>query len=227
MKQRIENILERIKNAALKSGRSPDSVRLVAVSKTMPADTVRRAIDAGLDVFGENYIQEFREKYKTLSAYPVSWHFIGKLQTNKAKYAVRLFDLIHSVDSVRLAEALNDRAKKIDKTQNVLIQVNISGESTKSGTTEAGAEELVRAAGALPNLSVCGLMAMPPFFNDPENARPYFRALRRIRDRIAGESIPNVAMRELSMGMTGDFEAAIEEGATLVRIGTAIFGSRS
>ncbi len=226
LKTRLENVLNRIKNAALACGRDPETIRLVAVSKTIPADMVKEAIEAGVKILGENYIQETRKKFDALSSYPVSWHFIGHLQTNKAKYAVRLFDLIHSVDSLKLAHELNKQAKKINKIQEILIQVNISMESTKSGIYEQDALGLIQDISRLENLSVKGLMTMPPFFDEPERARPYFSALHKLRDQIKKESIPNIATDELSMGMTGDFEAAIDEGASLVRIGTAIFGKR-
>ncbi|MEE8480152.1 MAG: YggS family pyridoxal phosphate-dependent enzyme [Desulfobacterales bacterium] len=226
LKTRLENVLNRIKNAALACGRDPETIRLVAVSKTIPADMVKEAIEAGVKILGENYIQEARKKFDALSSYPVSWHFIGHLQTNKAKYAVRLFDLIHSVDSLKLAHELNKQAKKINKIQEILIQVNISMESTKSGIYEQDALGLIQDISRLENLSVKGLMTMPPFFDEPERARPYFSALRKLRDQIKKESIPNIATDELSMGMTGDFEAAIDQGASLVRIGTAIFGKR-
>lgn len=226
LKTRLENVLNRIKNAALSYSRDPETIRLVAVSKTIPTDMVKEAIEAGVKILGENYIQEARKKFDALSSYPVSWHFIGHLQTNKAKYAVRLFDLIHSVDSLKLAHELNKQAKKINKIQEILIQVNISMESTKAGVYEQDALSLIKDISHLENLSVKGLMTMPPFFNEPEKVRPYFSALRKLRDQIKKESIPNIAMDELSMGMTGDFEAAIDEGASLVRIGTAIFGER-
>lgn len=226
LQTRLENVLNRIKKAANARGRDPEIIRLVAVSKTIPADMVKEAIEAGVKILGENYIQETRKKFDALSSYPVSWHFIGHLQTNKAKYAVRLFDLIHSVDSLKLAHELNKQAKKINKIQEILIQVNISMESTKAGVYEQDALSLIKDISHLENLSVKGLMTMPPFFNEPEKVRPYFSALRKLRDQIKKESIPNIAMDELSMGMTGDFEAAIDEGASLVRIGTAIFGER-
>jgi pyridoxal phosphate enzyme (YggS family) len=148
------------------------------------------------------------------------------LQSNKAKYAVRLFDLIHSVDSLKLAHALDKEAKKVDKIQSILVQVNIGGEDTKSGITAAETPGLISEIGRLENLSIKGLMTMPPYFYQPEKVRPYFAALRDLRDRLKEQSIPNLSMDELSMGMTGDFEVAIEEGATIVRIGTAIFGER-
>lgn len=226
MRQRLEHVMARIRGAAARAGRGPESVRLVAVSKTMEAQTVEQAIRAGAATFGENFIQESRAKIGALSAYPVSWHFIGHLQTNKAKYAVKLFELIHSLDSYKLAVELDRRAKGIGKRQEVLVQVNISEESSKSGVSALDAIALVRDVSRLGNLSVRGLMTMPPFFDDPERARPYYSALRDLGDQIRQEAIENVAMEELSMGMTGDFEIAIEEGATLVRIGTAIFGRR-
>jgi len=227
MKANIRNIRERIATAAESCGRSPEEIQLVAVSKTKPTSSIRQALDAGLHLFGENYIQEAREKVNELAASPARWHFIGHLQSNKAKYAVRLFDLIHSVDSVKLARELNKQAARIDKVQAVLVQVNIAAEASKSGTSREKAVELVTALSTLENLSLKGLMTMPPFFDDPERARPYFRELRQLRDHIRGLEIPGVAMDELSMGMTGDFEAAIAEGATLVRVGTAIFGGRA
>lgn len=226
MKERLARIRKRIADAAVACGRDPESVRLVAVSKTMDAGRVARAIDAGAAILGENYIQEARDKFNALYDRPVVWHFIGHLQSNKAKYAVRMFDLIHSVDSLKLARALDKEARKNDKAQDILVQVNISREETKSGIGETGAVELVTQIAGLENIRVKGLMTMPPFFDAPEQARPYFRQLARLRDRIVEANIPGVCMQELSMGMTGDFEVAIAEGATLVRIGTAIFGAR-
>jgi hypothetical protein len=227
LKKRLSNVKERIKKAAIDCGREPDAIRLVAVSKTMPKDRVREAIKAGADILGENYIQEARDKINALSSYPVSWHFIGHLQSNKAKYAVKLFDMIHTVDSLKLAKELNKQAKKINKIQKILIQVNISMESTKSGVHEEDAQKLIKEISLFENISIKGLMTMPPFFNNPEEAGPYFSALRALRDNIRDKAIKNVNMQELSMGMTGDFEVAIKEGATLVRIGTAIFGERN
>ena len=227
MKERVARIQERIAKAAESAGRSLEDVQLVAVSKTKPVESVRQALDAGLDLFGENYIQEAREKVNALAATPARWHFIGHLQSNKAKYAVRLFELIHSVDSEKLARELNKQAVKIDKVQPILVQVNISREATKSGTTREETVDLVTTISSLKNLSLKGLMTMPPFFDDPDRARPYFQELRELRDHIRALDIPGIGMDELSMGMTGDFEAAVEEGATLVRVGTAIFGERA
>jgi pyridoxal phosphate enzyme (YggS family) len=202
------------------------SIRLIAVSKTMPAEVVQEAIEAGVTDLGENYIQEAREKVNTLASADVNWHFIGHLQSNKAKYAVRLFDLIHSVDSLKLAQELNKYAQKIDKTQAVLVQVNVAREESKSGVHVENTIALLKDIVQLENIAVKGLMTMPPYFNAPEKVRPFFAALRRLRDQINAAGLPNIALDELSMGMTGDFEAAIEEGATMVRIGTAIFGAR-
>lgn len=226
MKERLDRIKKRITDAAIRCGRDPESVRLVAVSKTMDADRVAQAIDAGAAILGENYIQEARDKFNALYDRPVRWHFIGHLQSNKAKYAVRMFDLIHSVDSFKLAGALDKEARKNDKVQDILVQVNISREETKSGIEETEAVDLVTRVNGLKNVQIKGLMTMPPFFDQPEKARPYFRRLARLRERIISSGIPGAGMEELSMGMTGDFEVAIEEGATLVRIGTAIFGAR-
>jgi len=205
--------------------RIPYSVRLVAVSKTVAADIVKEAIAAGVTTVGENYVQEAREKFKVLVQYPLSWHFIGHLQSNKAKYAVRLFDLIHTVDSLKLALELDKQAAKVDKVQQILVQVNISGEDTKSGISADEAPRLISEISRMENIALKGLMTMPPYFYQPEKVRPFFAALRRLRDQIE-QTQPNVSLTELSMGMTGDFEVAIKEGATLVRIGTAIFGER-
>ena len=226
LKEKITHIQEKIRQAAVSCGRDPETIRLVAVTKTVSTEGIRQAIDEGLRIFGESYIQEAATKIDALAGKEVSWHFIGHLQSNKAKFAVRCFDLIHSVDSLGLAEALNRQAERIHKVQNILVQVNISGESTKSGTAIQEAIALVNAIRWMENLSVTGLMTIPPFFDHPEKARLYFKALANLKDQIQKQSIPENEMTELSMGMTGDFEVAIAEGATLVRIGTAIFGER-
>jgi hypothetical protein len=226
LRLRLEKIKERIRQAAEACGRKADSVRLVAVSKTVPAEIVRQALEIGVTILGENYVQEAQKKFQALVQYPASWHFIGHLQSNKAKYAVRLFDMIHSVDSLKLARELDKQAAKVDKIQPILVQVNISGEETKSGIAADETMALITAISQMENLSLKGLMTMPPYFYQPEKVRPFFAALRKLRDQINAQHIPNVSMGELSMGMTGDFEVAIKEGATLVRIGTAIFGER-
>ncbi len=225
--QRIAAIGERIRKAAGRAGRAPEQVQLVAVTKTVAADRIVPAIEAGISHLGENYIQEAMNKIDALSGRPVSWHFIGHLQSNKARFAVRYFDLIHSVDGEKLARELNRQAAKINKVQRILLQVNISDEATKSGVSADKTLELVRTVSRFENLAIEGLMTMPPFFDAPERVRPFFRALHGIRERIASAGIPGVSIKELSMGMTGDFETAVEEGATMVRIGTALFGERS
>ena len=222
----MQNVKNRIETVARACGRDPETVRLVAVSKTVPTNRVRQAIRAGATILGENYVQEARNKFNDLATYPVSWHFIGHLQSNKAKYAVRLFDLIHSVDTLKLARELDKQSHKINKIQEVLIQVNISEEASKSGVNVKDTYNLLKDINLLENLSVKGLMTMPPYFNAPEKVRPYFAALRGLRDRLEQQGLLNISLSELSMGMTGDFEVAIQEGATLVRIGTAIFGKR-
>lgn len=226
MKEKIAQIIEKIRRTAVSCGRDPETVRLVAVTKTVPPEVIRQAMNAGLKIFGESYIQEASAKIEAINDKNVSWHFIGHLQSNKAKIAVRYFNLIHSVDSLNLAEALNRQAEGIHKIQNILVQVNISGEPTKSGTAAEEAIALVNAIRWMENLSVKGLMTIPPFFDQPEKARPYFKALADLKNQIKNES-PDNDINELSMGMSGDFEVAIEEGATLVRIGTAIFGERA
>lgn len=226
MKTKLTAVLNRIENAARRSGRAPQEIRLVTVGKIQPVHRIREAIEAGAAIIGENYIQEARGKFDALVNFPVQWHFIGHLQSNKAKYAVRMFDLIHSVDSLKLASEINKQAQKAGKVQEILIQVNISGETTKSGVSEDWAADLIHSVSTLPHVRIKGLMTMPPFFDDPDRARPYFAALRRFRDGVRLDDTAGTSLNELSMGMTGDFEVAIEEGATLVRIGTAIFGVR-
>jgi PLP dependent protein len=227
LKSKLHSVKERIRKAALAAGRDPESVRLVAVSKAKPVALIREAIAAGVTVIGENYVQEARDKFSELRHLPVSWHFIGHLQTNKVKYIIPMFDLIHSVDSVKLAIEIDKQARKINKIQNILIQVNIGEELSKSGISPQDARALAEAIAPLAHVRVQGLMALPPFFDDPEKAAPYFKALRLLRDEIQNSGPASVSLNELSMGMTGDFEAAIAEGATLVRIGTALFGERN
>jgi pyridoxal phosphate enzyme (YggS family) len=227
LQRRLAEVRERIRTAAERCGRDPAGVRLVAVSKTVPTEVIRLAAAAGVTDVGENYVQEAREKHAQLSETRLRWHFIGHLQSNKARYAVRMCDLIHTLDSLKLAVEIDRCAERAGKIQEVLIQVNVAGETSKAGVASADALPLVRAVAALEHLAVKGLMTMPPFFNDPQRVRPFFADLRRLSDRIRDAAVANVAMDELSMGMTGDFEAAIAEGATMVRVGTAIFGARA
>ncbi len=224
---RVKNIYRKISSAAIRSGRSPFDVKLVAVTKTVSHERIQQAIDLGLRSFGENRIQEAKEKIPALRDYCPSceteWHLIGHLQRNKVKTAVELFDMIHTIDSVRLAEEVNRQAEKHAKVQRVLIQVKLSEEETKHGVEEKELMGLLKTAEACGNLRVEGLMTMPPFFDNPELAIPFFRNLSKLKKRAedAGHILP-----ELSMGMTNDYEFAILEGATMVRIGTAIFGER-
>ncbi|MHB8067066.1 MAG: YggS family pyridoxal phosphate-dependent enzyme [Desulfobaccales bacterium] len=221
--QNLEEVRQRIATAARKAGRDPAAVHLVAVSKTVDAERIRDALAAGQKIFGENYLQEARGKIEALGP-GAQWHFIGHLQTNKAKAAVELFHLIHSVDRLNLAQALEKAAAQTGKIQEILLQTNLAGEETKSGAPPEAVPELLRETVRLPHLRVMGLMTMPPWLDDPEAVRPYFRGLRELRDRLLQLAI--CPLPELSMGMSGDFETAIEEGATLVRVGTAIFGRR-
>jgi len=221
----IASIRQRMLAAAARAGRNPESIRLMAVSKTVMPEQIRQAIDAGVTLLGENYVQEAREKIPAVG-HDVEWHMIGHLQTNKAKYVVALFDWIHSIDRLELASELDKRAGQHNRKLNVLIEVNVSGEDSKSGAEPSQVPDLVRQVSLLPNLSIQGLMTMPPYSDNPENSRPFFIALRRLRDQIAAARIPGVSMNELSMGMTDDFEVAIEEGATIIRVGRAIFGAR-
>ncbi len=223
--ENIRCVRERIAAAALRAGRPAAAVRLMAVTKTVDDARIGEAIRAGVEIIGENYVQEAKRKIETLGK-SCQWHFIGRLQTNKAKYAVQLFDMIHSVDRWELAAEINRRARLAGRVMPVLVEVNLAGEATKSGVPPADAAALVRSAAALENLAVRGLMTMPPFGADPEEARPYFRTLRELRDRLAAEAIPRAELRELSMGMSGDYAVAVEEGATIVRVGRAIFGER-
>ena len=238
----IAHIRERIVAAAARAGRNPSEIALMAVSKTMPADRIREAFEAGQRLFGENRVQEFQAKHAELSAASptvasaavcnvfeidrAEFHLIGHLQSNKAAKAVELFHSVDSVDSLRLAERLDAAAAKLGKILRVLVEVNVGGEQEKSGLAPESPEllEILRSGPRLRNLEVRGLMTIPPFTEDPEGARPYFRRLRELRDRLSAEI--GIPLSELSMGMSHDFEIAIEEGSTCVRVGTAIFGER-
>ena len=223
--QNLTEIQRRLAAAALRAGRDLAAVRLVAVTKTVDLERLQEAVAAGHTLFGENYVQEAKKKIAALGP-GLTWHFIGHLQTNKAKAAVGVFELIHSVDRLRLAQTLEQAAARLGKVQDILIQVNVAGEETKSGADPGEVQDLLLAISKMPHLRVKGLMTMPPWLSDPEEVRPYFQALRELRDRLRQARLVEGDLPELSMGMTGDFEAAVEEGATLVRIGTAIFGPR-
>lgn len=221
----IQRIRETIAAAARRVNRNPSDIRLMGVTKTVDDQRIEEAIRAGLDIVGENYVQEGKRKIEKMGK-SLEWHMIGHLQTNKAKYAVRLFDMIHSVDRLKLAQELNKRAGAAGIQMKILVEVNVSGEESKSGIARDDAVAMIKEISALEHISVQGLMTMPPWFDDPEDARPYFAALRELRDIIIEENIPRIEMNELSMGMTQDYLVAVEEGATIVRIGTAIFGER-
>ena len=228
--ENIAWIRERIRTAAHHAGRDPDAITLMAVSKTFPPEAIRDAYNAGIRVFGENRVQEFSGKAEGLrSLADARWHMIGHLQTNKAAKAAELFHAIDSVDSLKLAEKLNDAAGKYGKTLSVLLEVNVGGEAAKSGVPvdSPELENILSAAAGLEYLKIPGLMTIPPYTDDPRAARPYFRKLRELRDQIAARNLPSTSMTTLSMGMSHDFEIAIEEGSTCVRVGTAIFGERA
>ncbi len=227
--ENVARIQERITRAATRAGRSPDSITLMAVSKTVEPERIHQAYAAGLRVFGENRVQEYGEKSAALSDLKdAEWHLIGHLQSNKAKKAVEIFQAVDSVDSLRLAEKLNQAAQEAGKKLSILIEIKVSDEESKAGISldSPELEELLRAAPRLDHLQIRGLMTLPPFTEDPEGARTYFRMLRELRDSIDARKLPRIQMDVLSMGMSHDFEVAIEEGSTCVRVGTAIFGER-
>ena len=227
LEENIGHVRERIASACRRTGRRPEEVKLVAVSKTVPPELIRRAFEAGLHDFGENRVQEANAKRPALSDLTVTWHMVGHLQSNKAKLARELFHVVHSVDSLRLAQKLDQAAVCSDDKLPVLLQVNLGDELTKSGAREEEISQLAEQVGRLKTLELRGVMGLPPFFEDPEQARPFFRRLRELAKLLEALNLPNVSMQELSMGMSHDFEIAIEEGSTAVRIGTAIFGPRS
>ncbi len=223
--ENLQQIQERVGKACRRVRRDPADVRLVAVSKTKPATMIEAARQAGQTLFGESYAQEFNNKFNQLSD-RVEWHFIGALQSNKVKYLRGKVQLIHSVDRLSLAKEIDRQWGRIGRVADILLQLNLGDETSKAGADEKELETLLRQVAELPNLKVRGLMALPPYFEDPEQVRPYFRRLRELAAQMRNCNIPNVALQELSMGMSHDFEVAIEEGATLIRVGSAIFGER-
>ena len=223
---RVQSVLTKIRSAEQKAGRPAGTVRLVAATKMVSVEHMAEGVRAGLSIVGENRVQEALSKIPAFTQSPVQWHFIGHLQRRKVRSVVGVFDLIHSVDSLDLAQEIDRRAGEAGRQQNVLLEVNIGGESTKTGFHP---DDIVRAVSLMAELShtcIKGLMAIPPPTTDPDSARPYFRQLRAVAGQIAALGLPTVRMDELSMGMSHDYEVAIEEGATLVRVGTAIFGAR-
>lgn len=219
------SVKDRVKQACIRAGRDEKDVLLIAVSKTRTYDEIDEAAKAGARVFGENKPQELRDKADALNK-EYQWHMIGHLQTNKIKYIIERACLIHSVDSYKLAEAVNKEAEKRNMTANILVQINIADEDSKFGLNLAEAEKLIRQIALLKNVKIKGLMAVPPFVENPEDNRIHFQRMRQLFIDIKEKNIDNVDMNELSMGMSGDFEVAIEEGATMVRVGTSIFGER-
>jgi pyridoxal phosphate enzyme (YggS family) len=225
----LATIRERIDRATARAGRNPGDVALMAVSKTQPATNIIEAYHAGQRLFGENRVQEFADKFPALSALAdAKFHMIGHLQSNKTAKAAEIFHAVDSIDSAKLALRLNDAAEKLGKTLDILIEINIGGEQAKSGIApdDPELESILKGAPNWPHLRIRGLMTVPPYTEDPEGARPYFRKLRELRDRLAARQLPSVNLDALSMGMSHDFEVAIEEGSNCVRIGTAIFGTR-
>jgi len=219
-------VRQRLARALARAGRLPSSARLVAISKTRPAGDVRAAVEAGQVDFGENRVQEALEKIAATSDIPITWHLVGHLQSNKAKRAAGSFAWIHSIDSADLLKRVDAAAEEAGRRPELLVQVDLAGEPTKHGAPAEAWLSLFEAASACRAARVAGLMLLPPFTSDPEDARPYFRRLRELRDELAARGVPPDMLRELSMGMSHDFEVAVEEGATLIRVGTAIFGER-
>ena len=219
-------VRERLARSVERAGRSPSSVRLIAISKTRPAGDVRAAFEAGQTEFGENRVQEALEKIGATSDIPITWHLVGHLQSNKARKAAAAFGWIHSIDSADLLKRVDEAAEEAGRRPELFVQVDLAGEPTKHGAPADAWLSLFEAASSCRAARVAGLMLLPPFFDDPEEARPYFRRLREIRDELAARGVAPELLRELSMGMSHDFEVAVEEGATLVRVGTAIFGER-
>lgn len=225
IKENIEAVEKRVAAACERSGRKREEVLLLAVSKTIDVPRIKEAVECGLTSLGENKVQEIMDKYEPMGE-GVKWHLIGHLQTNKVKYIIDKVELIHSVDSFKLAEEISKRAKAKGITANILLEVNAAGEESKFGIKPEDCEQAVREISALENIKVRGLMTVAPFVENPEENRPYFRQMRELLIDINNKKIDNVNMDILSMGMTGDFEVAIEEGATIVRVGTGIFGAR-
>jgi len=223
IKNNLEIINEKIKKAALKANRNPQEIKLVAVTKTATIEQIKEAISVGVKIIGENKVQEAKEKYQILSA-DIEWHLVGHLQTNKVKYAVEIFDLIHSVDSIKLAKEIDRRSLQFGMITNVLVEVNVSGEETKYGIKPEEVEPFLKEISEFSRTRVRGLMTIAPIAEDKEEVRPYFRKLRELFKEIKSKNIKNVKMDYLSMGMTEDFEVAVEEGANMVRIGRGIFG---
>ncbi|MCD7814718.1 MAG: YggS family pyridoxal phosphate-dependent enzyme [Lachnospiraceae bacterium] len=226
LKDNLQEVEERIAHACARAGRDRDEVLLIAVSKTKPVEMIEEIYQEGIRAFGENHPQEIREKFPLLPA-DIQWHMIGHLQTNKIKYVIDRACMIHSVDSLHLAEAISKAAVKSDRVMPILIEVNMAREASKFGVLPEETESLIRQIAPLPGIHIEGLMTIAPYTDQPEENRIYFREMKKLNIDIGAKNIDNVCMRHLSMGMTGDYEVAIEEGATMIRVGTGIFGARS
>lgn len=231
IKENIQAVEAKVTAAAERSGRKREDVLLLAVSKTKPVELIGEAVESGLLALGENKVQEIMEKYEPMAAYApkgerIHWHLIGHLQTNKVKYIIDKVDMIHSVDSKKLAEEIEKRAAAADRVMDILIEVNMADEESKFGVKPEDTETLLREIAAMPHIRVRGLMTVAPFVENQEENREYFRRMRKLMVDMNGKKIDNIEMDTLSMGMTGDYEVAIEEGATIVRVGTGIFGER-
>jgi len=218
----VRRVAEKVSWAAARAGRRLEDIRLVAITKTVDLERIKEAVESGVRVFGENYVQEAREKVAAIG-HGIEWHMTGHLQKNKVRDVVNLFDMVQTIDSLELAQEVDKRAGAVGKVMQALVEVNIGGEESKSGIDKDKLIPFLNSARGMKNISIKGLMAIPPYLDDPEKVRPYFKALKRLLDSANGEGFP---LSELSMGMSHDFEVAIEEGATMVRIGTAIFGER-
>lgn len=225
IKENLEYVENRISEACKRAGRNRNEVTLIAVSKTKPVSDIREAMACGITVFGENKVQEMRDKHNEITE-PLSWHMIGHLQANKVKYLPGVACMIHSVDNKKLADEIEKQASKHDIVMDVLVEVNMAHEDTKFGLSPDEAIDFVKEISVLPHLNIRGFMTIAPYTEDPESNRVYFRGLRELKDKVNELNIPGVKMDTLSMGMTGDYEVAIEEGATFVRVGTGIFGER-
>jgi len=221
----VVRVLERIDAAAAKAGRNKEDIRIVAVSKTHTVDKIIEAAEAGIDTFGENYVKEAQMKIAAIDQ-QLKWHLVGHLQMNKAKKAVKLFDVIETVDSIRVAQEISTRALSVGKKLKILVQVNIEEESSKWGVLRNDLIPLLNEIALLPGIEISGLMTIPPYTEDQEEARKYFAAMRELRDTINAMNIEGISLNDLSMGMSHDYDVAIAEGATIIRVGTAIFGSR-
>ncbi len=227
IKENWEKISEEVEEASVKSGRNPEEIKIVAVSKTFPPEVVSEAAKAGATDFGENYVQDFLTKYEALKDSNIKWHFIGHLQSNKIKYIFDKIYMIHTLDSIKLAESINKKLKNADKKLKALIQVNIGEEKNKFGIDVSECERFLEKMQNFTNLRIEGLMTIPPYFTKAEKVRPYFAKMKKLFEKLKKFNSDNIDLKELSMGMSNDFKIAIEEGATIVRIGTAVFGARA